>query len=853
MTSKQNNDSQQPARDYSCIPEELRIRPQWVCYKMEPANDGQGELTKIPREPRTGARAKINDPSTFTTFEEAYKRLKRYHGLEYMLLADDPYFFVDLDHCIDLATGKPLDWAQRIINRFNSYTELSQSGQGIHIIGRGGKPGTKCRTNKRDGIEVYDSARPIVMTGNIVQGQSRIEACGNEINGFYQELFGEEEEQAEQAALRLPTDNTANDAGGCDLSDADLIAKACNSPKSGAAFSLLWNGNTSEYNNDDSAADQALCNHLAFWTNKDPERVDRLFRQSGLMRDKWEKREDYRRRTIDKAIQGCRSGYTHKSHPRRSSRTAAGSGSGLARESAVNGLVDGRIAHLTDLGNAEYLVALHGDDLRYDVDSGRWLHWDGTHWHRDDTGQIERLARDAIRSLYDQLRDEADPDRAKALFGHIKKSESKPRLDAMIALARYCPDVPVKAKDLDANHWLLNTLSGTLDLRTGELRPHDQADLMTKMAPVHYNPDAPCPRWNRFLEEVFQGSQDLARFAQRVVGYCLTGDTREESVFILYGRAQCGKSKFVGAIRHILSDYVTNTPITTFVERNDTNTADLASLVGARMVTASEADGERHTFNEPLLKSVSGRDPITCRFLYRDFFTYVPTYKVIFSTNDIPVIRSQSFAMKRRIKLLPFRQRFYDPEENREPVKDDQLEDKLAREAEGILAWAVRGCLEWQEIGLDVPAQVRDEINSMFETQDPLMEFIEDCCELHPACMVHPITLWTAYREWCELNKMHIAFRQPSSLSRNLLKRDGITSGKSVTRERVLRGIALGDRWTDKGALLKDSHAISSHGQSYRNRSLSVPSVSDPDIDPETGLTEHELPPNEPEDPGIDV
>ncbi|MEN6582997.1 MAG: phage/plasmid primase, P4 family, partial [Armatimonadota bacterium] len=637
---------------YQNIPLEMRERKQWVCYTLEPGKDNR--ITKIPREPKTGARAKINEPSgAWCTFDEALERIHRYDGLEYMLTADDPFTFIDLDHCIDETTSKPQEWAQRIINRFDSYTELSQSGSGIHIIGRGSKPGQRCRTSKQPGIELYDHSRPIVMTGKVVQGKTTIEACGNEISGLYSDLFANEEAVANEAASRLPLDvdhtpASASAPAGGDISDAELIEKAMASPKSGAAFTLLWNGNTAEYAGDDSAADQALCNHLAWWTNSDPDRMDRLFRQSGLMRDKWN-RTDYRDRTISLAIRDTRGGYTGGSRSRSAKSNSKNKDAKSKRPSPTStGEVEftPELKHLTDLGNAEYLIDRYGDNLRFNVDSKTWLHWTGTKWQSDNTGEIERVTREAIRSLYDILKETTDPDKSRALFAHIKKSESRPRLEATVALARYCSGIPIQAHDLDADQWLFNCPNGTVDLRTGELQPHRQSDLIAKIAGVDYDPDAKCPRWLQFLDEIFMGDQELVGFARRFIGYCLTGDTREESVFILYGRGQCGKSKFLDTIRYIIGDYIRDTPVTTFTERNDTNTADLASLVGARLVTASEAE-ENQAFNEPLLKRISGRDPITCRHLYQNFFTYIPTFKVVVATNDVPRIKSQGFAMKR--------------------------------------------------------------------------------------------------------------------------------------------------------------------------------------------------------------
>lgn len=445
---------------------------------------------------------------------------------------------------------------------------------------------------------------------------------------------------------------------------------------------------------------------------------------------------------------------------------------------------------LTDLGNAERLIATHGQDLRYDVDAGRWLVWNSKLWRPDSTGHVQRLARQVVRSMYDMLKDAETEQERDALYSHIKKSESAPRLAAMVDLARHCEGVPVQSQDLDADSWLLNCQNGTIDLRKGMLRAHSRKDLLTKLAPVEHDASAGCPRWKQFLEEVFQEDAEVISFVKRLAGYALTGDTREECVFILVGKGQNGKTKLVESLRAVLGDYAQDMPITTFVERREGNTSDLAGLVGARMVTASEAE-DTQSFNEPLIKRLSGGDPITCRPLYQKFFSYVPTFKVVFCTNETPRIKSQNTAMKRRVKLVPFRQRFYDREDGKQPVKDDRLLPKLLAERSGILNWLLEGCLEWQHSGLSAPPVVRQEVDKLFESQDPLAEFLESECEIRPGAIAEVGVLWRAYLTWCEDNGRTSAFRQTQWFSRSLAQRDGIEPGRGITGCRILTGIGL--------------------------------------------------------------
>jgi putative DNA primase/helicase len=446
----------------------------------------------------------------------------------------------------------------------------------------------------------------------------------------------------------------------------------------------------------------------------------------------------------------------------------------------------------TDLGNAERLIATYKNILRYNVDTGYWLIWNKKQWVRDQTGVIHRLARTVVRSLYDLLKDAKTIEERDALYAHIKRSESAPRLSAMVDLARYCEGIPVRSSELDCDAWLLNCQNGTVNLRDGTLQPHSQSDLITKMAPVDFDKNATCPRWEQFLVEVFQENLELVEFVQRMTGYSMTGVTREQCFFILHGKGSNGKGIFVDTIRDVLGDYAKDTPVTTFLERKSENTSDLALLSDARVVTASEGD-ETTSFNESLLKRMSGEDTITCRHMYKEFFTYTPKFKILFATNEIPKIRSQNYAMKRRMKLIPFRQRFYYPHEQMYPVRDEQLKDKLQVELSGIFMWMIRGCLKWQDSGLGMPKTMQQEVDKIFESMDPLLDFLESECVIHPGAQVEAGILWQAYVDWCAREERLPAFKQTQWFTHNLTARDGIEA-KRTAKARMLIGIGLVDK-----------------------------------------------------------
>lgn len=444
---------------------------------------------------------------------------------------------------------------------------------------------------------------------------------------------------------------------------------------------------------------------------------------------------------------------------------------------------------LTDLGNAERLVAACGGQLRYHCDMGEWLHWTGALWAQDKTREVYRLAAGSTRRMLEEAAALPDLAEQAALVKHALKSESSGRLTAAVDVARWQPEIVVRTEKLDADPWALNVLNGTLDLRTGELRPHDAEALHTKLAPVAYAADAACPRWEQFLAEVFADDPELPGFLRLLTGYLLTGDTREQAVFFLVGKGANGKSVLLETLRTLLRDYVRDTPVSTFLDRRDTATNDLAALVGARLVTASEGSSAQ-AFNEALLKRLTGEDPITCRFLYREHFTYYPTYKLLFATNEVPRFTSQTYATKRRVRVIPFRRTFYGADDGRQPLRDPDLREKLRAELPGILAWAVRGCREWQEGGLPIPAVVTQETAGLLEAMDPLADFLATECTRHPAAEVETGALWRAYTDWCAREERPAAYRNREPFTRSLSQRDGVELRRRH-RGRYLSGLGL--------------------------------------------------------------
>lgn len=398
---------------------------------------------------------------------------------------------------------------------------------------------------------------------------------------------------------------------------------------------------------------------------------------------------------------------------------------------------------LTDLANAERLVARHGHDLRFCHPMGRWIVWDGRRWAIDDIGEVRARAKEVVRSIYAEAESLSDEEQRKARARWGLASESRMRIEAMIALAQSERGIPILPAELDRDPWLLTVRNGTLDLRTGALRQHNRGDLITRLVEIDYDPRAPAPLWRDFLARIMGGNDDLIAFLQRAVGYSLTGDTSERALFFLYGSGANGKTTFLETIRAIAGGYGVRTPTETLLTRRESIPNDVARLRGARLVTAAEADEGRH-LAEALVKDLTGGDMISARFLHAEWFDFKPTCKLWLAANHKPIVRGTDQAIWDRIKLIPFSVVIPEAEQ------DKTLVEKLRAELPGILAWAVEGCLAWRRGGLGVPREVRAATGEYREEMDVLGGFLDDCCAR--TGRVGAKELYQAYLSWCEAN-----------------------------------------------------------------------------------------------------
>jgi putative DNA primase/helicase len=402
----------------------------------------------------------------------------------------------------------------------------------------------------------------------------------------------------------------------------------------------------------------------------------------------------------------------------------------------------------TDGGNAERLVAGHKDDFRYLSDKQVWLAWDGKRWSRDASDEIHRAAKATVRAMYAHAAEIENETERKDFVRWARLSDSRKSRENMVALARYEPEMSAKSEDFDQDTELLNCLNGTIDLRTGTLRPHDRSDRLTQIIPVKFDPAAKCPQ---FLKETFEGKPELTDFLQRSVGYGLTGSIAEQCFWLLIGAGNNGKSVLLRTLGHLLGDYAVETSFDTFAAKRTTTPVSprdgLASLKGSRFVHASESDQGRK-FSEAQLKALTGGEKVRTAKMYEEDFAYQPTFKIWLSTNHDPTITGTDDGIWRRIHRINF------DNQVSEERKDRNLDIKLQAEAAGILNWALAGLEQYRRDGLRVPTAVTSATKEYRYDQNPVRDFLDEFCDTSDeAAQVEAAKLLDQYNVWSKIKR----------------------------------------------------------------------------------------------------
>lgn len=747
--------------DFWEIPRDLLTVDQWVLWRSVRRD---GKMKKMPFQVTdVSLPASPTDRQTWGRSDEAIKKFKSLigtaksmTGLGFVFSADDGFSGIDIDDCRDPKTGLVSPWAQRIIDKLGSYSEVSPSGTGVKIFVRAklptagfrtpvttdGERWTKqCRGPKASAIEIYDQNRYFTVTGRKLRNStSEIRFCQEELDELVSKYF------------RLPTEacrvNGIYRGLNPSPSDDDLLQKA-RSAANGDKFARLFAGDITGYPSQ-SEADQALCNMLAHWSKGDAGQIDRMFRRSGLMRSKWD-RKDYRQRTIGRAME--RSAYENLGHVPADLKDSSGY---TERDFPVG---DARPPALrcTDTANADRLNRLCSNNFKYVSEWKRFIEWDGKRWKIvDDIVIQDRAKKVSVLIFEDALR--LSGDEQQKLMSWARQSANAPRIEAMVKLLR--PMVSINATSLDQDPWLLNCPNGTLDLRDGRLQPHRREDFITKMSPTEYHPNARSLTFEAAISRILKGDDqpELVEFFQRICGYMLTGDVSEQVMFIFWGNGSNGKSMITELILSILGpDYSRKAPhnflTTSKTERHPT---ELADLFGKRFVVATETDDGRK-LAEARVKELTGADTITARRMHQDNWSFRPTHKLVLVTNYPPTVHGTEDGIWRRLVIIPFTERFWDSEKGESGPSNRKMDKRLLgileQDSPAILAWMVRGCKQWQQFrGLRIPPYVLDAIQEYRDAEDLIRSFIEDRCVIKKDTRVKTGDLYSAYRDWSKTN-----------------------------------------------------------------------------------------------------
>lgn len=731
------------------FPQELKEQTRWCNWR----NEKRGErTTKIPINSQHGGDAKSNDESTWSDFETTKSRIAMDTGVGYFL--KEPYVGIDLDDVEDeVKRHLEGDYEDNIVSEFihelDSYTEISPSGTGIHIIMKGELPE---KGRRRGGIEMYTTGRYFTVTfDSIGPNYIRDDRDTNKLQKLHEKYIRPKGEEKPRKVRQIVED----EMGQHGLDDKEVIKRASRS-KNGDKFKDLLNGDWDKYKEypSQSEADLAFANMLAFWTAKDPEQMDRIVRESGLYREKWDEyrgNDTYGNNLIELAIDEVEGVYS----PVRSRTFKPTKTDELFNynEETLQEKGNFPVRPGDDTGNAQRLIDRYGDVIRYSYNRKKFYVYDGKVWSIDEIGAVNHLVDSVVDSIEDEeweVKHSDDPEQQEKNENaaidrknkHLARSRSTHAKKNMLTQAEH--RVAVTPEEFDSEGSLLNIQNGYVDLATGERYTPDKTKMFSMITSIDPEENNEPSKWMQFLNETFGGDEDMINFMQRAVGYSLTGSIREQVMFILHGKGRNGKSIFIETIRDILGTYTNNIQAKTLMVRStETINNDIAKLQGARMVTSSEPS-EGFRFDEGLIKQLTGGDVVTARFLFGEEFDYNPEFKLWLTTNVKPIIKGTNDGIWRRLLLIPF--------DIQVPVDkvDKDLGDKLLQEGGEILQWAIDGCLMWQEDGLQIPDKVVEASKTYRNEMDPLGQFIQDRCELGDDFEERGGSLFEEYKDWAD-------------------------------------------------------------------------------------------------------
>ena len=758
----------------SIIPAELRALNQWVCWRYE---DRNGKRTKPPIDAKSNGKllyAKSNNPETWSDFDTAVATAARLNleGIGLALAESDGLTGLDLDHVLDADTGELDPLAREVLERFkDTYIEVSPSGAGLRIwcYGKPQRSG-KCE-GKTKWLEVYDHSSPryLTVTGNRYGSEITVTDQQEALNWLHGRFMVKlKDESTEKRELHSQPVEA--------MDDQTLLEKARQS-KNGLAFDALWSGDTSAHNEDASSADLALLNLLAFWTGKDSTRMDRLFRQSGLMRDKWDEShysngQTYGQASLDKAITDCREVYSGKSN-----------NSYFLYSESPEQVKEKTDCLFSDYGNAVILRDYLSGELAYtpgigwlgyDENTGVWEFEPGTEKVREKTMRTLRAVwTDRLNALktkqvelskqlkgmdsedhnYNRLMSEA-----KVIKGNVDKTANWLTQCESAYRVRTALDVAdgillVKSDVLDSTPDILVCKNGVLNLITGELMPHSPKYFSTKSTGAHYDPNASHPAWDAVVE-LLKSEEDRYELIHQFCGSGIHHENPSEKILIAQGDGGTGKGTLLTGIHNALGDYVATIEINTLLQTDwrkagkSAPREDLLKLRGARFVYPSIEPPKGAKLDDGTIKALSTSDVITARYPHvKQSISFVPVFKLFMQTNFPLQTNFDDPGMKRRVIICPFDKKPAQPDPS---IKSALMNDPQAKAA--VLRWMFEGYRNWRDSGYRLPDSyyASTATEAYWSEMNPFEQFSNDCLIFTKGAKTSKGDMSDAFKQWRE-------------------------------------------------------------------------------------------------------
>lgn len=678
---------------FASVPAELRAMPRWVVWKMVDREDSK-RPTKVPFLAKPPYRkVDITASSSWTTFDSAiltYWNVEEFDGIGFAL--GNGIVGIDLDDCI---TGGELSYeARAIVRRCKTYTEISPSGRGIKLVGRSSNSQTK--GSRKGKVECYPAKRFFTITGQALKAYTL-----NDITRQFDDLASSTKHgqaRSEESYANL-------------FKSYSSVEEVAHAIRNGVWADLFEGKHDQSKYPSRSEAELAMVGVIKRVAGPDAALIKEVLMKSELFRDKW-KRPDYINRTVQAGLNG---GLTHS---------------------------------MTDAGNARRFASRYQGRCLYCNELGSWYIWKGTHWAEDRTNHVRELATHTAQAIYDEaeyLSQAVDLESGRKRRDYANTSSNHRRLMNMISLAE--PKLAAMPEEFDRDKWLLNIRNGTLDLKSMELQPHNCKDKITRLIDIGYNPDADCPRFLRFLDQILEGNTERIRLIQQWFGYCLTSVTTEQKFMILSGDGGNGKSVLVDVIRDVMGPYACESAPSLLEDAKfSRHPTEIMDLRGRRFVTTSETE-KSAKLRISLIKRVTGDAKMKARGMRQDFIEFENTAKITMLTNIRPEIHEDTDGIWRRIILMNFN--YTVPEDQCDP---ELLRSLLANEREGILAWLVAGCQDWKQNGLVIPESVRRETAQYRRDENYVFEFFDEQVIASTSSKIKTSDLLDAFNRWSDMN-----------------------------------------------------------------------------------------------------